>query len=54
LTIGDPDPKTEELKLREADQELEERRLAAEAGTSSEAENHERRADKAHYLREKL
>lgn len=54
LTMGDPDPKTEELKLREAGQELEERRLAAEAGTSSEAENHERRADKAQYLREKL
>jgi hypothetical protein len=52
--VEDREPTTEELKLREAGLELEERELAAESDTSSEADSHRRRADKAHYLREKL
>jgi hypothetical protein len=52
--MGDPDPKTEELKLRETGQEREERALEADSATSAEAESHRRRADKAQYLREKL
>jgi hypothetical protein len=52
--VEDPDPKTEELKLREAGHEHEESELAQASDTSAEADTHRRRADKAHYLREKL
>jgi hypothetical protein len=34
--------------------ELEERALAAEAATDAELDSHQRRAEKAHYLRRKL
>ena len=44
----------EELKLRQARQERAERRELAEAETEAEAETHQRRADKASYLRQKL
>lgn len=54
LSVEDPAPKTEELRIREAGHELEERELEQESDTSSEADSHRRRADKAQYLREKL
>lgn len=43
---GEPDPETQELKIRQADREKEERERPEEAN--------QRRADKAGYLREKL
>ncbi|HWH44895.1 MAG TPA: hypothetical protein VNT32_09195 [Thermoleophilaceae bacterium] len=43
-------PSTEELRIREEG----ERRRAEEAGDEGAAEQHERRADKTAYLREKL
>jgi hypothetical protein len=54
MSMVDPQPKTEELKLRQAGQEVEERALEADSDTSAEADSHRRRADKAQYLREKL
>lgn len=54
MNMVDPEPKTEELKLRQAGHEHEERTLEADSKTSAEAESHRRRADKAQYLREKL
>ncbi|HEY2653610.1 MAG TPA: hypothetical protein VGI50_16925 [Solirubrobacteraceae bacterium] len=50
----DPDPHTEELRLTQADRERAERRLADESPEEQETAQHERRADKARYLREKL
>jgi hypothetical protein len=52
--MGDPDPKTEELKIQQAGHELEERELEVDAETNAEADSHRRRADKSQYLREKL
>ena len=51
------DPTTEELRLSQLKREQAERRDAREAeqaGVESEAEQHERRAEKADYLRRKL
>lgn len=48
------DPQTEELRLRQAAREADEREEAEAAGSDEETEQHERRADKAAYLREKL
>jgi hypothetical protein len=45
---------TEELKIIQAEREAEERELAQSALDEEEAAQHERRADKARYLREKL
>lgn len=50
----DDGPSTEELRIRAADREEGERRRAEEAGDEGAAEQHERRADKTAYLREKL
>ena len=50
----DSDPPTEELQLTQAERERAERRLAKEAPEAPETAQHERRADKARYLREKL
>ncbi|MGA9860451.1 MAG: hypothetical protein WBQ18_21485 [Solirubrobacteraceae bacterium] len=47
-------PSAEELKRRQRDQELAEREGLEHAETVAEAARHERRADKAGYLREKL
>jgi hypothetical protein len=47
-----PDPET--LKHRQSAQEAAEREALADAEGDAEAEKHERRADKARYLREKL
>ena len=48
------DPTTEELRIRQAEREAEERRQADEDPTSDGSEKHARRADKADYLRRKL
>jgi hypothetical protein len=48
------DPTTRELRIRQAEREEEERRQADSAPSEDETEEHERRADKAAYLREKL
>jgi hypothetical protein len=46
--------KTEELKIVQADREATEREAAESAIDEEEVAQHERRADKARYLREKL
>jgi hypothetical protein len=46
--------KTEELKVIQSEREADERNRAKSAFDEDEAEQHERRADKARYLREKL
>jgi hypothetical protein len=46
--------KTEELKVIQAEREADERKLAESARGEDEFEQHERRAEKARYLREKL
>jgi hypothetical protein len=48
------DPTTRELRIRQAEREAEERRQADRSPSDEETEEHERRADKAAYLREKL
>jgi hypothetical protein len=48
------DPVTEELRVRTAKREETEREAAAQAPTDDATEQHEARADKAAYLREKL
>ena len=48
------EPTTEELRLSQLRRESAERRGAERAETEDAAEQHERRADKAAYLREKL
>ena len=49
-----PDPKTEELRLEQVEKEREEESRATESDAEPETETHERRADRAAYLREKL
>jgi hypothetical protein len=48
------DPPTEELQAIQADRETVERERARAAETPDEEQAHERRADKAAYLRSKL
>ena len=48
------DPKTEELRLEQERREAEEQQRAESATDEDESAQHERRADKARYLREKL
>lgn len=52
--MTDEEPTVEELKQRQLAQELAERDALAHADTEADAEKHQRRADKARYLREKL
>ena len=49
-----PDPKTEELRVEQIERERQEHARAAHADEEPETEQHERRADRAGYLREKL
>jgi hypothetical protein len=53
---GDPGdgPSTEELRAVQADREDAERELADQAADPREERTHERRADRAAYLQEKL
>jgi hypothetical protein len=48
-----PDPKTEEMRLEQIQRERREREQA-DSSEPTEAKTHERRADRAAYLREKL
>jgi hypothetical protein len=48
------DPITEELKLSQLKREQAERRRASDVPDEDEAAQHERRAEKARYLAEKL
>jgi len=48
------EPDTERLRVEQLKRELEERRYADDAPVEEETVQHERRADKARYLREKL
>jgi hypothetical protein len=52
--VSDADPKTEELKSTQRERELAERTRAETAPDEDEAAQHERRAEKARYLAEKL
>lgn len=49
-----PDPKTEEMFLEQIRRERDEREHAREAGEPEEEKTHERRAERAAYLRRKL
>ena len=48
------DPTTEELRIAQIRREEAERERAARGTSEDDTEQHERRADKAAYLREKL
>ena len=54
LDMGDEQHKTEELKIVQAEREAAEREAAESALDEDEFAQHDRRADKARYLREKL
>jgi hypothetical protein len=49
-----PDPKTEEMFLEQIRRERDEREQARTAGEPEEEKTHERRAERAEYLRRKL
>jgi hypothetical protein len=49
-----PDPKTEEMQLEQLEKERAEREQADEASEPADEHTHERRADRAAYLRDKL
>lgn len=52
--MSDADPTTEELRIEQVKRELEERELARGGATPEDTKQHERRANKAEYLRAKL
>ena len=52
--MADEDPTTQELQRDQLERLREERRHAERATAAAEAEQHERRADKAGYLHDKL
>jgi len=54
LAMADEHHKTEELKIIQTEREADERERARSAQDEDEVAQHERRADKAHYLRKKL
>ena len=54
LLLVDEDPTTEELRVRQSARAKEEREEAARADQDEETAQHERRADKAEYLKQKL
>ncbi len=49
-----PDPKTEEMRLEQLQRERTEREQAGDASEPAEERAHERRADRAAYLKRKL
>ena len=49
-----PDPKTDEMRLDQIQKARQEKKRAEEANEPSAEQAHERRADRADYLREKL
>jgi hypothetical protein len=52
--VEEEDPRTGELERSQVERVREERRRAREAGDGEESETHQRRAEKADYLRRKL
>jgi hypothetical protein len=50
----DEDPTTQELRIEQLQRERAEREAAADGVTPDDTEQHERRAERASYLREKL
>jgi len=52
--MSEEDPTTQELRLEQLQREATERERAEGSIEEDEAEQHERRAEKASYLREKL
>jgi hypothetical protein len=52
--VSDEDPTTQELRLEQLQREGAERERAGRSIEKDEAEQHERRADKAEYLKQKL
>ena len=54
MPARDEDPITEELRVEQAGREAEERERARAAGSPDDTQQHERRAEKADYLRRKL
>jgi hypothetical protein len=52
--MAEEDPTTQELRIEQAGRERAEREAAEGGSTPDDTEQHERRADKASYLREKL
>jgi hypothetical protein len=52
--LNTEDPTTQEHRIRQADRADEEREVAAEEPTEEGTDQHEARAAKADYLREKL
>ena len=52
--MSEADPTTEELRIAQLKREEAERERAETGVTEDDTDQHERRADKAHYLREKL
>jgi hypothetical protein len=49
-----PDPKTEELRVEQVQRELAERKQADESSEPAEERTHDRRAERAAYLKKKL
>jgi hypothetical protein len=49
-----PDPKTEEMRIEQIHRERSEREQADESTEGAEEHTHDRRADRAAYLKEKL
>jgi hypothetical protein len=52
--VSAEEPSIEDLERRQRDMERAERESLDASETEAEADRHRRRADKAHYLREKL
>jgi hypothetical protein len=52
--VSGDEPTTEELRLRQLEEERAQLRELEDAETDADAETHLRRADKAGYLRQKL
>lgn len=52
--MAEPDPTTQELRLEALQRELASRRAAEAAPEPEEEQTHERRADRAKYLQDKL
>ncbi len=54
MSAGDDEPTTEQLRAVQADRERAEQERAEDAGAPAEKRAHERRAERAAYLRSKL
>jgi hypothetical protein len=49
-----PDPETQEMRIEQVKRIADERKRAQEAGEDAETTTHERRAERAEYLKRKL